>query len=198
MFVSIEGIDGSGKSTLSRNLKRKLLELGRSVFLTHEPTDGFFITESEQKNRTAENAIELFFRFTTDRMHHQKIINGELDRERIVISDRYIHSSYAYQGPLMEMVFGGMDGTLEWMMSVSRIIKRMPDLIIFLDLEPGRTTSRIAARKGRSGFEDPDYLKLVRTYYQKMIGSNWLVIDSTLPVEKVTAAALEAVLARLP
>jgi len=197
LFVSIEGIDGSGKSTLARNLKKNLLELGRPVFLTREPTDRFFITESEQRNRTAENAIELFFRFTIDRLHHQKAINSELDQNRIVISDRYIHSSYAYQGPLMESLLGGMDTTLEWMMNVSRIITRIPDLILFLDMEPDRITSRIARRRERSGFEEPGYLKMVRTYYQKMIGSNWVVIDSTLPVEKVTMVAMEAVLGKL-
>ena len=197
MFVSIEGIDGSGKSTLARNLKKKLLELGRPVFLTREPTDRFFITESEQRNRSAENAIELFFRFTTDRLHHQKTINSELDQDRIVISDRYIHSSYAYQGPLMEIMMGGMDSTIEWMTNVSRIIRRMPDLILFLDLEPDSIATRIARRKERSGFEEPGYLKMVRNYYHRMIGKNWIVIDSSLPVEKVTAIALEAILGKL-
>ena len=197
MFVSIEGIDGSGKSTLARNLKKKLLELGRPVFLTREPTDRFFITESEQRNRSAENAIELFFRFTTDRLHHQKTINSELDQDRIVISDRYIHSSYAYQGPLMEIMMGGMDSTIEWMTNVSMVIRRMPDLILFLDLEPDSIATRIARRKERSGFEEPGYLKMVRNYYHRMIGKNWIVIDSSLPVEKVTAIALEAILGKL-
>ncbi len=197
MFVSIEGIDGSGKSTLARNLKKKLLELGRPVFLTREPTDRFFITESEQRNRSAENAIELFFRFTTDRLHHQKTINSELDQDRIVISDRYIHSSYAYQGPLMEIIMGGMDSTIEWMTNVSMVIRMMPDLILFLDLEPDSIATRIARRKERSGFEEPGYLKMVRNYYHRMIDRNWIVIDSSLPVEKVTAIALEAILGKL-
>ena len=197
LFVSIEGIDGSGKSTLARNLRKKLLELGRPVFLTREPTDRFFITESEQKDRTAENAIELFFRFTTDRLHHQKTIERELDQNRIVISDRYIHSSYAYQGPLIENLLGGIDTTIEWMMNVSRIIRRLPDLILFLDLEPERIKSRIARRMEITGFEDPGYLKMVRSYYRRMIDSNWVVIDSTLPVEKVTSVAVEAVLSKL-
>ena len=197
MFVSIEGIDGSGKSTLARNLKKKLLELGRPVFLTREPTDRFFITESEQRNRSAENAIELFFRFTTDRLHHQKTINSELDQDRIVISDRYIHSSYAYQGPLMEIMMGGMDSTIEWMTNVSMVIRRMPDLILFLDLEPDSIATRIARRRERSGFEEPGYLKMVRNYYHRMIDRNWIVIDSSLPVEKVTAIALEAILGKL-
>jgi dTMP kinase len=196
LFVSIEGIDGSGKSTLARNLKKKLLELGKPVFLTREPTDRFFITESEQKNRSAENAVELFFRFTTDRLHHQKNINSELEHGRIVISDRYIHSSYAYQGPLMESLLGGIDTTLEWMMDVSKIIRRMPDLILFLDLEPESIASRIARRREKSGFEEPGYLKMVRGYYHKMIDSNWVVIDSTLPVEKVTAVAVEAIIGK--
>ncbi len=197
MFVSIEGIDGSGKSTLARNLKKKLLELGRPVFLTREPTDRFFITESEQRNRSAENAIELFFRFTTDRLHHQKTINSELDQDRIVISDRYIHSSYAYQGPLMEIIMGGMDSTIEWMTNVSMVIRMMPDLILFLDLEPDSIATRIARRRERSGFEEPGYLKMVRNYYHRMIDRNWIVIDSSLPVEKVTAIALEAILGKL-
>ena len=197
MFVSIEGIDGSGKSTLARNLKSKLIELGKPVFLTREPTDRFFITESEQRDRSAENAIELFFRFTTDRLHHQKSINSELDQDRIVISDRYIHSSYAYQGPLMEIMLGGMDSTIEWMTNVSRIIRRIPDLTLFLDLEPDSIANRIARRKERSGFEDPGYLKLVRNYYHRMIDRNWIIIDSSLPVEKVTAIGLEAILGKL-
>jgi dTMP kinase len=198
LFVSIEGIDGSGKSTLARTMKNRLMELGKPVFLTKEPTDRFFITAREQTDRTAENAADLFFRFTTDRLFHQAEINRELEKSRIVISDRYVHSSYAYQGPLLENLLGDMKTTLEWMMYVSRIISRMPDIVIFLDIAPENITSRIARRKVRSGFEDPVYLKKVHDYYLKMIDKNWKVIDSTLPQEKVVEIALETINGKYP
>ena len=194
MFVSIEGIDGSGKSTLARNLKNKLLELGKPVFLTREPTDRFFITDMEQKDRSAENAVDLFFRFTTDRLRHQVEINRELENSRIVISDRYVHSSYAYQGPLLEKLLGDMKTTIEWMSNVSKVISRMPDLVILLDMEPVTVTRRIERRKVRSGFEDPAYLKRVRDYYLKIADKNWEIIDSTMPPDKVAEIALETIL----
>ena len=194
MFVSIEGIDGSGKSTLARNLKNKLLELGKPVFLTREPTDRFFITDMEQKDRSAENAVDLFFRFTTDRLRHQVEINRELENSRTVISDRYVHSSYAYQGPLLEKLLGDMKTTIEWMRNVSKVISRMPDLVILLDIEPVTITRRIEKRKVRSGFEDPAYLTRVRDYYLKIADKNWEIIDSTMPPDKVTEIALETIL----
>lgn len=196
MFVSIEGIDGSGKSTLARNLKKKLLELGKPVFLTREPTDRFFITDMEQKDRSAENAVDLFFRFTTDRLRHQVEINRELENSRIVISDRYVHSSYAYQGPLLEKLLGDMKTTIEWMRNVSKVISRMPDLVILLDIEPVTITRRIEKRKVRSGFEDPAYLIRVRDYYLKIADKNWEIIDSTMPPDKVAEIALETILGK--
>lgn len=196
MFVSIEGIDGSGKSTLARNIKNKLLELGKPVFLTREPTDRFFITDMEQKDRSAENAVDLFFRFTTDRLRHQVEINRELENSRIVISDRYVHSSYAYQGPLLEKLLGDMKTTIEWMSNVSKVISRMPDFVILLDIEPVTITSRIEKRKVRSGFEDPAYLIRVRDYYLKIADKNWEIIDSTMPPDKVAEIALETILGK--
>ncbi|MEM0155727.1 MAG: hypothetical protein QW597_03890, partial [Thermoplasmataceae archaeon] len=64
MFVAIEGIDGSGKTTISRMLNAQLKETGFDTYLTREPTDSFKTAKNEEKSRETEDGIHLFFQFT--------------------------------------------------------------------------------------------------------------------------------------
>lgn len=197
MFIAFEGIDGSGKTTLTRLITEKLREMGHRVHQTREPTDRFRITKEESSRHDVQTAIELFFRFTEDRFFHQKSIEESMKRDEIVVSDRYIASSMAYQGALIEPVFGNTEETLEWMKQVSRIIRIRPDLTVYLDVDPEISLRRIRNRREFSGFENLDYLKKVREYYGMVLDENTIILDSSRTIRGLLDETLEKILERM-
>ncbi len=176
MFIAFEGIDGSGKTTVSKLVAHKLQENGLSVFLTHEPTDSFKIPDELSSRRDPESALKLFFRFTEDRFSHQKTIASEMEGGKIVISDRYLLSSIAYQGPLIEEIFGSQADVVRWMISVSDIISVRPDINILLDVRTDVAIKRVWNRKKVTGFEDMVYLEKVRSYYLGILRKHFQII----------------------
>lgn len=197
MFIAIEGIDGSGKSTLSKFLYRDLSTLGYDVFLTREPTERFHITNEESSRHDVETAMDLFFRFTTDRFSHQSVIKDQLQDGKIVISDRYLASSLAYQGALLEPLFGSLERTVEWMLAVSDVIDLRPDMTLFLDVDPGISLERIRNRTSISGFESVEYLSTVRKYYKSILGGEAVFLDSSGSLNSLRENALDEVQKRI-
>lgn len=197
MFIAVEGIDGSGKTTLTRLIGDRLSKGGHKVHLTREPTERFRMSDDESTRHDVQTAIELFFRFTEDRFHHQASIRENLEIGNIVLTDRYIASSLAYQGVLIEPVFGSPQETVEWMLQVSRIIEVLPDITIYLDIEPETALKRIGNRGKYSGFENAAYLSKVREYYRIVLDRNTLFLDSTGDMEEVAENALEYIVKKL-
>lgn len=197
MFIAIEGIDGSGKSTLSKFLFRDLSALGHRVHLTREPTDKFHITHEESLRHDVDTALDLFFRFTSDRFSHQRSIREHLAKGEIVITDRYIASSLAYQGALLEPLFGSPARTVEWMLQVSEVIDVRPDITVYLDVDLPVSIERIHTRTAISGFENVNYLSRVKDYYDMVLGENAIRLDSTGPLEETMEKGLKEVIRRL-
>lgn len=197
MFIAFEGIDGSGKTTLTHLVSRKLIQKGFRVCQTKEPTDRLRIPAEKSSRHDVQTAIELFFRFTEDRFLHQKYIEENLLKNDIVISDRYIASSLAYQGALIEPLFGNAAETLEWMEQVSRIISVRPDLTVYLDVEPEISLKRISNRSEFSGFETLEYLKRVREYYSLVLDRNTIVLDSSSTIRGLSDEAMKKILERI-
>ena len=149
-FIVFEGIDGAGKTTQAKLLAQKLESLGKSVYLTAEPTD----LESGRELRKIlggekkKTDCELALLFTLDRIAHnidkEKGINAMLDAGYNVICDRYYYSSLAYQGPVT---------SYEWVKSLNLNCPDIlhPDICIFLDLTPEQSLERIS--KGREKLE---------------------------------------------
>ncbi|HLH86595.1 MAG TPA: dTMP kinase [Thermoplasmataceae archaeon] len=198
MFISIEGIDGSGKTSLSSKLSEALSKQGHRVFLTKEPTDKMHRNHALERSREPIDAMKLFFEFTIDRMTHQSEIAEKISQGYIVISDRYIYSSFAYQGAVLDKHFGDLKRTIEWMECVSEIIKIRPDVNIILDIDPKRSMERLTHRSSFGGFEEAEFLEKVRRYYQDIKRNNDVVIDATLPRETVLSMALDAVRSLMP
>ncbi|MCL5678718.1 MAG: dTMP kinase [Candidatus Thermoplasmatota archaeon] len=178
MFIAIEGIDGSGKTTLSRMLSAYLNEEGFETFLTREPTDRFRPLMKDEGNTDVENGINLFFQFTADRFRHQFEIEEAINEGKTVICDRYLLSSYAYQGPVIEKYFGTREKTIEWMKLVSQIITVRPDITIFLRISPSTALKRITGRKTISGFETPQFLQLASEYYELLTRDSAIALDA--------------------
>ena len=186
MFVALEGIDGSGKTTVSSRLRDKLESDGTSVFLTHEPT--FSVDSISGKlvsQRDPESALKLFFMFTEDRYRHQVEISEKLDQGYLVLCDRYLYSSFAYQGPLLEGILGDPERVVEWMSGVSEIIKVRPDLNIYLDISADTAIKRIWSRRSITGFEDLQYLDRVRSYYTGVLRKHLITINGEDQLDRV-------------
>lgn len=181
IFVVIEGIDGSGKGTQSKLLNKWLKEKGHSVFLTTEPTDGkvgkllrVVLKEGNIKPET------LALLFAADRREHLKEIKTKLNEGKIVISDRYLYSSIAYQGAQ------GVDK--RWIMEINKF-SLVPDLVVYLDVSPevglGRISSKESFRsiqKEKEYLEKKGFLERVRKNYLAQAKENSLFV--TIDAEK--------------
>ncbi|GGM68932.1 thymidylate kinase [Thermogymnomonas acidicola] len=196
MFIAVEGIDGSGKTTLAKGLER---ELGRThrVFLTKEPTNSS-ILDRESVNTPAD-ALSLFFLFVHDRFMHQDIIERKIGEGYVVISDRYDLSSFCYQGPPMEVLFGSMEATLDWMVSVSRVIRVIPDITFLIDVDVDTALERLSIRRTRSAFESRALLERVRSYYLHMAGMrrDCVVLDGKVGKGELLRKAVDEVSRRM-
>jgi dTMP kinase len=187
VFIVFEGIDGSGKSTHIKALAEELRGRGYSVLQTSEPSRdriGNFIRRYAERNDSRLTPETEALLFAADRFEHVKtVIEPTLRRGRIVISDRYLHSSLAYQGA------GGLE--VDWIREMNRFAPK-PDLGILLDILPEFSLQRVNRRK--TVFEVSDYLRKVRNIYLKLVEEGELVrIDADKPKKAVQAEVFSLV-----
>ena len=160
-FVCIEGLDGSGKSTQARLLAERLQKT-RRVLLTVEPSRGRIGTFIRQSYLYGENRLSSVVEallFAADRVDHvQSEIVPALETGDVVISDRYVYSSLAYQGA------AGL--SLEWIQKVNSHALR-PDIALFLDVDLGTVMKRLKPRK--SIMENLETQERVRGYYLDLV-----------------------------
>ena len=160
-FVCIEGLDGSGKSTQTRLLAERLQKT-RRVLLTVEPSRGRIGTFIRQSYLYGENRLSSVVEallFAADRVDHvQSEIVPALETGDVVISDRYVYSSLAYQGA------AGL--SLEWIQKVNSHALR-PDIALFLDVDLGTVMKRLKPRK--SIMENLETQERVRSYYLDLV-----------------------------
>ncbi|MFH0862471.1 MAG: dTMP kinase [Candidatus Altiarchaeota archaeon] len=167
MFIVLEGVDGSGKSTHARLLADWLRGRGKGVFLTMEPTDGKIgkLIREVLSGRIHVDPKALALLFCADRVEHVRQINEALSKGDTVISDRYFHSTVAYQAAQ------GVDRN--WLIQLNRFVIE-PDLVILLDVDPAAGADR--ARSGEI-FEKSDFLDKVRVGYLRF--KEIKVVDSS-------------------
>ncbi len=153
-FLVFEGIDGSGKGTQIRRLKKKLEEEGYPVYRTAEPNDSPIGSLIHQimigRIQTTNDVIASLF--VADRLDHiQNDVNGLLkflNRGVNVLSDRYYFSSYAYQS---------VDLPMDWIIRAHEPVSALlrPDLTVFIDVDPEITMARIEQnRMTKERFEE--------------------------------------------
>ncbi len=195
LFITLEGIDGAGKSTQLRLLARYLQERGCRVCVTREP-GGTYIGEQIRKvllaSRNAQLAAlaELMLMYAARAQHLQEVVRPALARGEIVLSDRFNDASFAYQG------YGRRLGTAA-VRALDRIIcgPTQPDLTLLLDMAPRvalqRATTRDPARRDRQSRFEISGLE-----FQERVRRGYLVIarreprrvkavDANRPVEEV-------------
>ncbi|RRD93023.1 dTMP kinase [Clostridiales bacterium COT073_COT-073] len=147
MFIAIEGMDGSGKSTQIELLRQKLTDTHNSVLITREP-GGTPIGEKIREILLAPENIKMSVRteallYAASRAQHiDEVIEPALAAGKIVITDRYVASSYVYQGIAREL---GLDPVRK--INEFAIRGRMPDLTIFLFVSQEKAIQRKKAQK---------------------------------------------------
>ena len=202
MFITFEGIDGSGKSTQARLLAEALRSRGRDVVLTREPGGSpgaeeirRLVLEGDPDRWSAETEILLFTAARRD--HLEKTIGPALQAGRIVISDRFADSTRIYQG----LTRGDLRGLVDRLHGL--MIGREPELTVIVDIDPEVGLSRARARKGPElRFEEMGLAmqQRMRAGFLALAGefpARCAVIDGAGPAEAVAAAILALVEARL-
>jgi dTMP kinase len=154
VFITLEGIDGSGKSTQCRRLAETLRAEGRDVVLTREPGGSpgaeeirRLLVEGDPDRWSGETEILLFTAARRD--HLEKTIRPALAAGRIVVSDRFADSTRVYQGAARGDLRGFVDRLHEMAIGVE------PDLTLVIDMDPEAALARgLARRSGEDRFED--------------------------------------------
>jgi len=177
-FVCIEGLDGCGKTTQAKLLAGRLEETYRA-FYTAEPSDGkigsFIRQYCLNAQRRLSSIVEALL-FAADRFEHvENVVLPGINEGRLVISDRYVYSSLAYQGA------AGLD--LSWIEKINEHAIR-PDLAVFIDVSPEAVVERLKHR--RSVMENLETQRTVRQVYLSFVKEGGLVmIDGNASKQKV-------------
>ena len=188
VFICIEGLDASGKTTQAGLLVKALQKRGFKVLYTTEPSPrkiGELIrTHVLQRRRRVQIVIEALL-FAADRVDHvENRIKPALKQGKIVVSDRYVYSSLAYQGA------AGLD--LKWIEEINRFAL-LPDSAIYIDVPPEVVVKRIKRKK--TVMERLQIQQRVREVYMKLVEEGQLVlIDGNRPKEEVAKDILRLVL----
>jgi dTMP kinase len=184
-FICIEGLDGCGKTTQAKLLAKKLGKSHKAVYTT-EPSRGkigTYIRSSYLYGEKRLSSVIEALLFAADRIEHVETeVLPALKQGKLVISDRYVYSSLAYQGA------AGL--SLEWIEKVNEHALQ-PDFAVFIDVDPKTVMSRLKPK--RSVMENMETLQKVRDVYLKFVAKGELVrLDGNRAKDEV-AEALSAV-----
>jgi len=201
LFITFEGGEGCGKSTQSKLLLRKFEQENVPAVLTHEPGGTALGNElrrtlKRKRDSSLSPQAELFL-FAASRVQLvAEVIRPALEAGKVVICDRFTHSTMVYQG------YGrGLDFTAIKMVNNMATRHLNPDLIILLDISPEQGLVRKQSLKDRFELEDLSFHQRVREGYLKMAAAEpdrWLVIDASLPKEKIAEIIWDRVSRILP
>lgn len=191
LFISFEGIDKSGKSTQAELLVAYLKEKGQDVVFTHEPGGTELGHEIRHlvltwKPQGVVDAKAEMFLFAADRAQHvAEVIQPALDANKIVITDRYVDSTLAYQGY-------GRGLALDQLEAIQQIATGglLPDLTVWVDVDLATSRSRLASGEAdRMESEDDVLFERVREGYEKLCLASphrFLKIDGRASIEDIS------------
>jgi dTMP kinase len=195
VFVCLEGGEGSGKSTQSRLLRDALTGAGYTVLLTFEPGDTVVgrelrrIVLSPETGALADRTEALLY--AADKAEHvETLVLPALARGEVVVTDRYVDSTLAYQGAGRSLDVSEVERVARWATQDLR-----PHLTVVLDLEPEAGLGRFEERDRIEG-ESLAFHQRVRDAFVAMAKADpdhYLVLDARAPIAEIHAAIRERV-----
>lgn len=201
LFIAIEGTDGSGLSTQTARLAAWFRSANRPVHATKEPSGGpaglllrlalaHRLGYSDGEAFRALDEATMALLFAADRLDHLDAeVLPRLEAGVSVISDRYVLSSYAFQGLGLE---------IDWLRALNARA-RVPDLTILLDVPPEVSEERMRVRGVTERYEQRDTLARVREIFHRLVpqlraeGQQISIVDGTASPDDVHAAIVRAV-----
>ena len=194
MLLTIEGLDGSGKTTAIEAIQHS--SLCSDAVYTREPTGSWYgdAVRRSVGDDEADSLAELFLYTADHAAHLAHTVRPALSRGQVVISDRYSDSRYAYQGATLADRF---DDALSFVRQVHQPWTRPPDVTLYLDVGPETGAERSGVT---NKFETVSFLTAVESNYERLISEEpdrFIRIDATQPEAAVTTDVLEAVKAVL-
>ena len=196
MLVTLEGIDGSGKTSAWEALGD--VSLDAETTFTREPTDSWYgeAVARSISDDGADSLAELFL-YTADHAHHlSSVIRPALQQGELVVSDRYSDSRYAYQGATLAD-HPRIEDALSFVQRIHEPWTRPPDLTLYLDVDPEVGAKRAGTT---NKFEQAAYLQRVADNYERLIAAEpdrFVRIDAEQPQEAVQQAIVEELRQRL-
>jgi len=200
-LITLEGVEGSGKSTLIQYLKDFLERNGKRVIVTREP-GGIDISEQirsvilDTNNTKMDGRTEALLYAAARRQHLVERIIPSLQEGKVVLCDRFIDSSLAYQGYARGL---GIDEVLS--INEFAIGSFMPNLTLYLDLDPQIGLTRIRQNKGREvnrlDLEKINFHEKVREGYEEVLNKfpeRIVRVDANQEIDKVLSDAKEVLL----
>lgn len=195
-LITLEGIDGSGKSTVAKKLRENPKIKAFEPVFTREPTRGTLTGNAVEKaiQSDTDQLAELFL-FTADHAEHlAKLVKPALESGKTVISDRYSDSRYAYQGITLKT---RLENSLEWVKNLHRGWTIVPDLTFLFDIRPEISVERCGRRGEQSKFEKIEFLRGVRETFLRLAAEDperFIVIDASLSPESIEKEVAEKIL----
>ncbi|MCY7395539.1 MAG: dTMP kinase [Nocardioides sp.] len=196
VFVCFEGGEGSGKSTQSRRLREWLTDEGYDALLTFEPGDTLVgrelrrIVLSPETGELSDRTEALLY--AADKAEHvDTVVAPALARGSVVITDRYVDSTLAYQGAGRPLPVAEVERVARWATHDLR-----PHLTVVLDLEPAQGLGRFEGRDRIEG-ESLEFHQRVREAFTRMAAADdehYLVIDARAPVDDIAEQVRRRVL----
>ena len=195
-FIVFEGVEGSGKTTQMKLLYDSLVERGQMVSVTREP-GGTAISERirglvlDPGAKGMDAKTEALLYAASRAQHAAEVIRPALERGDIVLCDRYVDSSLAYQGVARGL---GIDDVLR--LNVWGTDELLPDLVVLLNLDAATGLSRTRGIPDRIEQEGIDFHRKVGAAYlelARIYPSRYVVVDASLEPEKVQAEVQDAV-----
>ena len=181
-LITLEGIDGTGKSSIARMLKNKFPD---AVF-TREPTHSWIGNAVKRSIESDTDPLAELFLFVADHAEHiARVVKPALNEGKNVFSDRYSDSRYAYQGATLSNIF---EDAMGFVQGIHRGWTVVPDLTILFTIDPMIAVSRCGVRGEKTKFEKIEFLKTVQGNLLKLAEKEperFVIIDAQQELTQV-------------